>query len=65
MNRKARDRESPGKFGPGHDNQAHSDPGRYLEYENIPDPISFDETSTGSVQPASNNRENAEEQKLN
>ena len=65
MNRKSRDKESPRKSGPesaGY--QPWSDPGFYLEYENIPDPISFDDTPTGSIQKASNNGGNDEERKL-
>ena len=65
MNRKPRDRESPLKSGPEHaGNQPWSDPGRYLEYENIPDPISFEDTGTGLVQTAANNDENGEEKKI-
>ncbi|HEX6192373.1 MAG TPA: hypothetical protein VFZ42_08410 [Chitinophagaceae bacterium] len=65
MNRKAREKESPRKSGPEHAGYpSWSDPSLYLEYENIPDPISFDDTLTGSIQKASNNGGSDEERKL-
>ncbi len=57
MNRKAGDKESSGKTGPVQPgNRVGSDPGRYLEYENIPDPISFEES-----RPSKNALNNKEE----
>jgi hypothetical protein len=63
MNRKARDKESLGKSGPERaGNPAETDPGRFLEYENIPDPISFEYARTGTSAAAANNNKQAGEQ---
>ena len=63
MNRKAGDKETSGKTGPEQPrNRVVSDPGRYLEYENIPDPISFKESSPSRN--ASNNREESREEDI-
>ena len=60
MNRKARDKESWGKSGPERaGDPAETDPSRFLEYENIPDPISFADARTGTGAAAVNNKADA------
>ena len=64
MNRKTGDKESSGKTGPEQPrNRVVSDAGRYLEYENIPDPISFKE-SRPSRNPSNNNKEESGEEDI-
>ena len=54
MNRKASNTErNAGPDYPGI--PAAADPGRFLAYENIPDPISFEDARTIPMQPANSN----------
>ena len=52
MNRKRTDKERNIRL--DRSNRRGEDPGRFLEYENIPDPISFDDARTIPMPPTPN-----------